>query len=230
LQQFAHVASHDLKEPLRKIKTFAGLLADDGGTKFSERAATYLNKIDTASSRMFTMIDGVLNYSTLNETEQSIEKVDLNETMRNITSDLEVVMGQKKAQLLYDKLPVIEGASVLLHQLFYNLVNNSLKFARADAPPLITIASSPVVKNDKSFVQIRIIDNGIGFQQEFAKRIFETFTRLNSKDQYEGTGLGLSLCKRIVERHGGSIEAFGQPGKGAEFVILLPTEQERVSF
>jgi len=230
LQQFAHVASHDLKEPLRKIKTFAGRLADDPQTSFSEKGSAYLEKIDKASSRMFMMIDGVLNYSTLNITEQNTELVDLNEILRNIETDLELVIQQKSAKLIYENLHAVEGAAVLLHQLFYNLLNNSLKFSKEGVAPLVRISSSSVSKNNREYAVIKVEDNGIGFEQQFAEKIFDTFTRLNSKDEYEGTGLGLSLCKRIAERHGGNISAYGKLGSGAQFVILLPLKQEKIRF
>lgn len=227
LQQFAHVASHDLKEPVRKIKTFASRLIQEEGKVFSENAKLYVSKINSAADRMNIMIEGVLNYSMLNAAQQKIELVNLNETLKSIENDLEILITQKKATIQYHHLPSVEGASVLLYQLFYNLVNNSLKFSKPGQPSLIKITSAIVQKNNREFALIEIHDNGIGFEQEFAGRIFETFLRLHSKDQYEGTGLGLSLCKRIVERHAGTIEAFSEFGKGADFFILLPLKQNK---
>lgn len=226
LQQFAHVASHDLKEPLRKVKIFAGRLADDPGSAFSDKAKLYLQKVNSAVDRMFAMVEGVLNYSMLNAAEQTIEPVDLNNIFRNIESDLELLIAQKSSLLQYEKLPVIEGAPVLIYQLFYNLINNSLKFSRDGVKPAITITSCI----DHEFAEIRVEDNGIGFEQYQAERIFNTFERLNSKDRYEGTGLGLSLCKRIAERHGGSIEAIGHEQEGAVFIVRLPLKQEENTF
>jgi len=162
----------------------------------------------------------------LSAAHQKIEKVDINETIENIKSDLEVSIAQKAANIYFANLPVVEGASILLYQLFYNLIYNSLKFSKPNEAPLIKISSALVNKNEKKFAEIKISDNGIGFEQEFAERIFETFLRLNSKDMFEGTGLGLSLCKRIAERHGGFIKAIGKPGKGATFVTYLPLKQE----
>ncbi|RYY91503.1 MAG: PAS domain-containing sensor histidine kinase, partial [Chitinophagaceae bacterium] len=137
----------------------------------------------------------------LNAAGQPTEQVDLNAVLRQIEQDLELPMAQKKAVVRYNVLPVLEGASVLLYQLFYNLLNNALKFSRLAVPPEIHIESKPA---NAEMVELRFSDNGIGFGQEQAERIFDPFTRLHSKDKYEGTGLGLSLCRRIVQRHGGT--------------------------
>ncbi len=225
LQQFAHVASHDLKEPLRKIKTFTKRLADDPGNVFSEKSRLYMGKVNSASDRMLMMIEGVLEYSMLNSKAQRKTDVDLNQTIRLIESDLELLVAEHDATIQCDKLPVIEGAPVLIYQLFYNLINNSLKFSKKQGSAFINITSSKKVENKQEFAVIKVEDNGIGFEQVYSDSIFTTFTRLNSKDSYEGTGLGLSLCKRIVERHGGSIEAFGKVNQGATFILHLPVRQ-----
>ncbi|OLY92451.1 PAS domain S-box-containing protein [Cnuella takakiae] len=222
LQQFAHVASHDLKEPVRKIKTFTSRLQSELEGKLEDRSIQYLDKIQSAASRMISMIDGVLKYSTLSGNEEPVEEVNLNEILGNIESDLEVLLQQKTAVLEIEPLPTLQGARVLLYQLFYNLVNNSLKFSRPEVPPHIRIHSEAVMVNAKSFFKIKVTDNGIGFDPAYAERIFTTFTRLHSKDQYEGTGLGLALCQKIAERHGGSIQASSNKGEGAVFTILLP--------
>lgn len=228
LQQFAHVASHDLKEPLRKIKTFTGRLAQDPGNSFTDKSKIFIDKVNSASDRMFSMIEGVLNYSVISTTEQRIEPVDLNEILQSIKNDLELPIEQKNATVHYSDLPKIEGSAVLLYQLFYNLVNNSLKFSQPAQPPVIRI-SALLPEDDREWAIIKVEDNGIGFEQEYAERIFESFARLNSKDQFEGTGLGLSLCRRIAERHGGTIYATGEPGVGASFIIRLPLIQTRKS-
>ncbi len=219
LQQFAHVASHDLKEPVRKIRTFAGRLQLDAESRLSEQGKVFLGKIESAAERMYNMIDGVLSYSTLTSTRQANEPVSLEEVIAQVESDLEVVLQQKQGVIRHSALPTIHGAAVLIHQLFYNLVNNSLKFSRPDLPPVIEVEANPA---SSGFVEIRVRDNGIGFEPELAGKIFETFTRLHSRDRYEGTGLGLALCKKIVERHGGTIRAEAEVGKGAVFFIILP--------
>lgn len=218
LIQFAHVASHDLREPARKVKVYAGRLRDDEATAFSTKARSYIGKIDSAADRMLAMIDGVLHYSTINSIRQETESVELNRVLSAIETDLELPIAQKNATLYYRDLPSIEGATVLLYQLFYNLINNSLKFSRPGVPCRIEISAH--VDGDQAF--IHLTDNGIGFDQVQAERIFDSFSRLNAKDKYEGTGLGLALCKKIVARHGGDIEAVGQPGTGSEFHIRLP--------
>jgi PAS domain S-box-containing protein len=225
LQQFAHVASHDLKEPVRKIKTFAYRLQDELATQSSGRNSEYVDKILSAANRMVMMIDGVLAFSALDSSEQKIEAVDLNHIFQAIQSDLELLITAKSAKLVAADLPSIEGAGVLLYQLFYNLINNSLKFARENVPMLISITAELVSEHGTPLQKITIADNGIGFDQQFASRIFESFARLNSKDEYEGTGLGLALCKKIVERHHGSITAKGSIGSSAQFIITLPLKQ-----
>jgi len=225
LQQFAHVASHDLKEPVRKIKTFSGRLLDEYGELLPAEAKTFLGKIQHATERMVTMIEGVLSYSFLNSNEQPITQVDLNDVFDNIEADLEVALEQAGTTLRRDKLPVIEGAPVLLYQLFYNLVNNALKFSSGEDKPLIVISSHVSEGAGKQIAEVSVEDNGIGFDQDQSSRIFEAFARLNSKDKFEGTGLGLALCKKIAERHHGSITATGVRDKGAVFVVRLPLIQ-----
>ncbi|HSY60939.1 MAG TPA: ATP-binding protein, partial [Cytophaga sp.] len=226
LQQFAHVASHDLKEPVRKIITFAGRLEEQLNGKLDELSKRFIEKIHVSAERMSTMIEGVLAYSTINAGKQKSELVDLNEILKNIEIDLEIPLQKTSGIIQYNNLPSMEGAPVLLYQLFYNLINNSIKFARTGVPPQITISPDTDIQNNKNLSCIKVQDNGIGFDPDLAGRIFETFTRLNSKDKYEGTGLGLSLCKKIVERHGGTIVAESTKGNGATFIITLPLQQK----
>lgn len=231
LQQFAHVASHDLKEPVRKVRTFISRLVHEFGAQLPEKAMGYIDRIQSASDRMYSMIDGVLLYSSTNALEQQTEAVNLHTLLREIENDLEVLMRQKNATIITKNLPVITALPVLIYQLFYNMVNNSLKFTKPDVAPLIKVtATEPLpeelenaeLKDGRDYVKILIEDNGIGFNSSDAGRIFGTFARLHPKDRYEGTGLGLALCKKIVERHGGAIWAEGKEGEGASFHLLLP--------
>jgi PAS domain S-box-containing protein len=224
LQQFAHVASHDLKEPVRKIRLFTGRLLQEWGDELPAKAKEYLSKVESAAERMHSMIEGVLSYSSFNATEQSWEAIDLNEVMRSVEVDLEVVIAQKQATIQYAGLPTINGSSVLTYQLFYNLVNNSLKFSKVGVPAVIAVQSSVTIMNgSEEFEKITVSDNGIGFRQSDAEKIFQTFSRLHPKDRYEGTGLGLALCKHIMERSGGFIYAEGKEGGGATITMLFPS-------
>lgn len=227
LQQFAHVTSHDLKEPVRKIKTFGGRLKDEYGELLPEKGHQFLNKVLHATDRIYSMIEGVLTYSSLNAQEQTTATISLNDTVTSIESDLEVSIQQKHASIQRQQLPQIEGAAILIYQLFYNLINNALKFSRPDAAPVISITGQTVYKDGQEWAEIEVADNGIGFDQQYADKIFDTFARLNSKDQYEGTGIGLALCKKIVERHNGTITAYGNKTSGARFVLLLPVHRSQ---
>lgn len=222
LQQFAHVASHDLKEPIRKIKTFSHRLKDEYQGVLSDKGNTFVSKIIQSTDRMYSMINGVLNYSSISSTAGPMEIVDLNAVIGSIQTDLEILIHEKKATIVFHDLPLIKGMPDLIYQLFYNLINNSLKFSKENVPSEIEITSNQVETNGIRYAEIVLSDNGIGFDEDHAEQIFVTFFRLNSKDKYEGTGLGLALCKKIVERHGGFIYARGQKDRGAQFVILLP--------
>lgn len=226
LQQFAHVASHDLKEPVRKIKTFTTMLEDEFSDLLPDRGKEFIRKIQNSIDRIKNMIDGVLSYSS-HDTPQ-ITEIDLNDIFKSIIIDLEILIENKNAKLRLSNLPKIEGSATLIYQLFYNLINNSLKFSRAGVPSVITINSTLNKEEHENFVKITITDNGVGFNPNQSSIIFEPFTRLYSKDKYEGTGLGLALCKKIVQWHKGSISASGNANEGATFYIVLPVKQERL--
>ncbi|WEK36067.1 MAG: ATP-binding protein [Candidatus Pseudobacter hemicellulosilyticus] len=230
LQQFAHVASHDLKEPVRKVRTFISRLQDEYAHLLPERGQLYMEKVEAAAGRMVAMIEGVLQYALLNEPEHAFETVNLNEVLDSIEADLEVLIQQRGARIIREPLPAVQGVPILLYQLFYNLVNNSLKFAQPGVPPGIQIRAGIVEQAGGNQWKIDIQDNGIGFDQHYADKIFDSFTRLHSRDKYEGTGLGLALCKKIVQRHHGSISAVAQKNNGALFSILLPFQQPEQKF
>lgn len=231
LQQFAHVASHDLKEPVRKILIFSNRIKEEMPALSLERLLNFVSKIESAANRMYAMINGVLLYSTVNATEQETERINLNLVLQGIASDLEVSIAGKQGQIVYNNLPCVEGAGVLIYQLFYNLISNSLKFSKEGVAPYIQLTHADVLPEerkvhhldaDRPFVKIIITDNGIGFRATDNNDIFEAFRRLHPKDRYEGSGLGLSLCKKIVERHGGAIWASALEGQGAVFTVVLP--------
>jgi PAS domain S-box-containing protein len=236
LQQFIHVSSHDLKEPIRKVMIFASRLDHEYQEVLPQTGLNYLSKIRAAARRSFEMIEGVLRYSMLSIIQEKIEPVDLQSIFNMIEADFEVSLESSNAKLLYHDLPVIDGYRHWLEQLFYNLVGNSLKFAKTDAPPRIKVDATAVSQStlaqlgldeNAPFVCVRVADNGIGFDPQFADRIFDTFTRLNAKHLYEGTGMGLALCKKIAQRHRGTIVAEGQDGVGATFFVYLPEIQRK---
>ncbi len=225
LLHFANIVSHDLKEPVRKIKFFNNLLKNETQDFLKEKSKKYFDKLDQTTQRMQNIIEGILTYSTINKSIQTVEKINLNAIIENIKTDLELIIKEKGAILISRQLPDIEGAPILIHQLFYNLIQNALKFSKPDQPPRVTIKYSVINDNDSDFLKIAIKDNGIGLDPIYAERIFNEFERLHSKDEYEGNGLGLSLCRKIVKRHNGTISASGKKDNGADFTVTLPLKQ-----
>lgn len=233
LEQFAYVASHDLQEPLRKIRTFIDMMNIELQKDDVERAKQYIQKINQSSARMNDLIKDLLNFSRLNLSHSdTFEKTDLNSIFKHIMEDLELAIIQKVAQVQCDQLPVIEAIPLQMSQLFYNLINNSLKFAKKDVPARIKITSKLLLPEEKvklpqidarrNFYEITFKDNGIGFSPEYAEQIFTIFQRLHSRSSYEGTGIGLAICKKIALNHHGDIYAVSEEGMGAEFHVLLP--------
>jgi PAS domain S-box-containing protein len=230
LEQFAYIASHDLQEPLRKIQTFADMVKEH--LHDSEITQKYFNKIYVSAKRMSTLINDVLNYSRLTKTGEQFIKTDLNKVIKDVLADYELLIEQKQAAINYSDLPTIKGIPLQLHQLFANLISNSLKFA--EITPTITIIARtlnreevqeyPRLIEDKQYIQLVFQDNGIGFEQQHADQIFIIFQRLNNQRTYSGTGIGLALCKKIVDHHEGIIIAKSEPGQGATFTIILPVE------
>lgn len=234
LQQFASVASHDLQEPLRKIHMFAKMINDRYKDKL-DGASNYLQKIMHSSVRMKSIISNILNFSKLSATDGNFVSTDLNQVIGGIIEDFEIVINDKKAQITIDQLPVIEAIPGQIQQVFQNIIGNALKFSKEDTTPEIEIryqrvdalAETAAADSDGNFARITIQDNGIGFGEEFAENIFVIFHRLHTKDKYDGTGIGLAIVKKIIEKHNGLILAEGREGKGAKFTIILPLKQEK---
>ncbi|MBE8724468.1 PAS domain-containing sensor histidine kinase [Flavobacterium hungaricum] len=226
LQHFANLVSHDLREPVRKVKTFISRMRSEVQSEFSDRFEWYIGKIEHSAQRMQNVIEGILAYSSADKKKQPVEPIDLNEVLEDIKTDLELVIEEKNAVFISSELPQIQGARILIQQLFYNLVHNALKFSRAEVPPRVIIGCSIVQDPKGDWVEVRIEDNGIGLDNAYSERIFTAFERLHSKDEYEGSGLGLSLCRKIVQRHGGTIRASGDKDNGSTFTVLLPLQQE----
>jgi len=235
LEDFAHAASHDMKEPLRKIRTFIDRIKRSLGTKMEETEARLFDRIDAAAERMQHLVDDLLEFSHVSEQPKQKEAVDLNEKVKRVLIDLELPIEEKKASIIYCNLPTIMGNRRQLQQLFQNLIGNALKYSKQGVAPKITIQSStkkgnevplnlPIDLSERVFHLIEISDNGIGFEQEYADRIFEMFQRLHGKTEYAGTGVGLSIARKVVDNHNGYIWAKGQPGVGATFYVLFPAE------
>lgn len=235
LKQFAYVASHDLQEPLRKINMFCDRLINSSEEDLRLRGKKYLEKIIHAAQRMSNLIHDLLNFSQLDARDNGFVAVDLNEVAEKIKEDYEILIGQKGAVVNISRLDIIEAAPLQMNQLMYNLVGNALKFSRDGIMPEVNISSRILSKEevhafpnlDQSlrYCELVVSDNGIGFDQAFSEKIFEIFQRLHGKGQYEGTGIGLALCKKIVDHHRGEIYAMSQPGEGASFHIILPVSR-----
>jgi two-component system, chemotaxis family, CheB/CheR fusion protein len=230
LEQFAYITSHDLHEPLRKIQTYSELAERHWSDEAT--AKKYLDRIATSSSRMTVLINDVLNYSRLTRSNDQPTRVDLNEILENVKKDFERVIGQKKATIKSSALPIVTGIPPQLQQLFANLIGNSLKFSGENVE--IEITSRQVPKSevssisdldlDRNYVELLFKDNGIGFDQQFAEQIFTIFEKLNANNLYTGSGIGLALCKRVVENHQGAILALSRLNNGATFKVYLPVE------
>ncbi|GAB3691728.1 hypothetical protein GCM10027592_09980 [Spirosoma flavus] len=232
LQQFAYVASHDLQEPLRKILQFGDLLKSRYTTPSSDER-DYLERMQSAASRMSALIRDILNFSRISTHAQSIKHVSLADVVNAVLTDLELRIQETNAIIAVDELPTVAGDASQLGQLFQNLLTNAIKFHRPDVQPRIQVTYQTLsaaelpstikpARQSETYYQIQVVDNGIGFDQKYAERIFQVFQRLHNKNEFAGTGIGLAICEKIVANHGGVITATGQPGEGATFTIYLP--------
>jgi len=231
LEQFAYVASHDLQEPLRKIRTFADRLEMKCGEALDETGSECLNRMQDAAARMQTLINDLLMLSRVTTKGQEFVPVDLTRIAQEVVSDLEVQIEQAGGQVEVGKLPTIQADPLQIRQLLQNLIGNALKFHREDEPPMVKIhgrfvrgrrhrraGESPAEEKCRIVVE----DNGIGFDEKYLDRIFDVFQRLHSRDVYRGTGVGLAICRKIAERHGGTVTAESTLGKGSTFTVVLP--------
>jgi light-regulated signal transduction histidine kinase (bacteriophytochrome) len=231
LQQFAFIRSHDLQEPLRKVTTFINKIKDILGNQLDDKVATLLSKTMVSTERMRNLIDDVLNFSKMSRLSGNFIPTDLNNIINSVLIDLELLIEEKNAKLSIGSLPVLNAIPLQISQLFYNLLHNALKFSKPTGEVMISISCKDLSDDDRknyklkeevSYYLISVEDNGIGFPQDYSEQIFEIFQRLNNKISHGGTGIGLALCRKIVNNHGGIITAKSEEEQGAVFEIILP--------
>jgi two-component system, LuxR family, sensor kinase FixL len=236
LQDFAYIASHDLQEPLRKVQAFGDRLNRKYSEKLGDEGNDYINRMRDAADRMQTLINDLLTFSRVSTKTQPFVETDLNRIAHEVLSDLEIKIEEVGAKIEIADLPKIETDPTQMRQLFQNLIGNALKFNRAEASPLIkvyAVANTPDIHQTQTaekFVTIAVEDNGIGFEEKYLDRIFTVFQRLHGRTQFEGSGVGLAVCRKIVERHNGTITAKSTLGEGATFIISLPFKQPQGGF
>ena len=229
LQAFAYIASHDLQEPLRKVTTFGDRLKVKCADQLDEQGKDYLERMQNAAKRMQTLINDLLNFSRVTTQAKPFTTVDLAAIAREVVSDLEIKIEQTKGRVEIGALPTIEADALQMRQLIQNLVGNALKFHKDDEPPVIKVGGAFLSAEEgglgSGIYRMIVQDNGIGFEEKYVERVFGLFQRLHGRKEYEGTGIGLAICRRIVERHGGTITAKSVPSKGTTFIVTLPLKQ-----
>lgn len=238
LRDFAYIASHDLQEPLRKIRAFSSLVLEDHGDALGETGHDYLSRVEDAAERMSQLINDLLVYSRVTTQAQPFEPVDLEQVARTVRSDLDLRIAEVDGTVEIGDLPTVEGDPTQIRQVIQNLISNGLKFHKPDESPHVRVEASVEPVSDElqqsgrldasctDVCRLTVSDDGIGFEQSYADRIFSPFKRLHGRDEYEGTGMGLAICRRILERHGGDITAESTPGEGTTFTVLLPVSRD----
>lgn len=241
LQDFAYVASHDLQEPLRKVQAFGDRLQRKFGDALGEEGSDYIRRMRDAASRMQRLINDLLTFSRVASKAQPFQPVDIGQIAEEVVSDLEIRIEQTQGKVEIGTLPTIDADPLQMRQLLQNLIGNALKFHRKDETPLIKIYSDApqqtggsfsfdgeiiqTIGNSDQVCKIVVEDNGIGFEEKYLEKIFTVFQRLHGRTDYEGSGIGLAVCRKIAERHSGSITAHSAPGEGSTFVVTLPIAQ-----
>lgn len=236
LERFAYVASHDLQEPLRKIQSFGDMIFKRHATTLAPDAADKLGRMQAAAERMQALINDLLAYSRLSSVQESFQRVDLSNVLAEVRADLEVPIREKRASLTIDALPVVAGDHLQLRQLFQNLLSNALKFTPSDTAPRVEVRhrlvrgdevpDATALQSRTRYHEIRVRDNGIGFEQQYADQVFEAFRRLHNRSEYPGTGIGLAIVKKVVENHHGDVVVQSQPGQGTTFRVYLPINDQ----
>lgn len=236
LEQFAYVASHDLQEPLRKIRAFGDRLTAKYGEQLQGNGQDYIARMQNAAQRMQRLIDDLLQYSRVGRIQGEAQAINLTDLVAEVLDDVGDSVEKSNATVTYQGLPVMEGERWQIRQLFQNLISNAIKFRKKDVPPKVRVTTREIPSNelsqlrkdhllDTTYYEIKVIDNGIGFDEKYLDRIFDIFQRLHGRNEYSGTGIGLAICRKIVENHYGAIAAHATPGQGATFSIILPKTQ-----
>ncbi|HUB67842.1 MAG TPA: ATP-binding protein [Candidatus Methylacidiphilales bacterium] len=229
LQDFAYIASHDLQEPLRKVRAFGERLRSKCLNILDEEALDYLSRMQNAAIRMQALINGLLTYSQVSTKAKPYEMVDLNAVAREVVEDLSARLETSKGRVQVGEMPSLEADPLQMRQLLQNLIGNGLKFHAPDKPPMVRVFAEKVeihhgILSSQPHWRLVVEDEGVGFDQKYAAKLFAPFERLHHRSEFEGTGMGLAVCRKIVERHGGMIEAHSILGKGARFEVTLPSQ------
>jgi len=237
LQEFAFAASHDLQEPLRKISKFGELVMAHADDEMDSESADYVRRMVGAARRMEAMISGLLEYARVSSQDQPFTRVDLNEVAEGVVNDLDLSRSREGAQVKIEPLPTIIANPVQMRQLLQNLISNAVKFHRTSIPPRVEIWSELLAEitpervpseslDEANWIELYVKDNGIGFEVKYLERMLQPFERLHGTGEYGGMGMGLAICRKIVERHSGKITTKSIPGDGSTFIITLPVKQE----